>query len=405
MANFSEKLYPASYKGVPFSVTDASLTVGRRSQVFEYPQRDEPYVEDLGRAARTITLTAVFAGPDYVTAASRLIEAVEDGDPGILVHPFLGRMWVMPTTSSRVIFSARELGYSTIDLTFTESGAYEFPTTAADTGALTLEASETVKKTAREAFASEFSLEGRQDFIRDAVKEHLSAFFDLDDYKEAARLFNNAEAMAKTAAGAVDAVTSDAESFASAISSAFSFSAVDHVVDDWRRVSRILTRLAESAGLHKTFDTGLAPQADAADYTELSSVVQDLARQTVLAEAIAATASVGGTEDTAAGGIAYEDYIEIRDGVLEAIDREELTAGDDTFIALEDARAAVADDLTTRAEDAARLVTITPAEVSPALVIAYDFYGDASRESEIIARNSIRHGGFVPSEPLKVLSR
>jgi prophage DNA circulation protein len=40
----------------------------------------------------------------------------------------------------------------------------------------------------------------------------------------------------------------------------------------------------------------------------------------------------------------------------------------------------------------------------PALVLAYDYYGDASRDSEIIERNNVKHGGFVPSEPLKMLN-
>jgi len=44
-------------------------------------------------------------------------------------------------------------------------------------------------------------------------------------------------------------------------------------------------------------------------------------------------------------------------------------------------------------------------EVEPALVLAYDFYEDPDREAEIIARNNIRHGGFVPAKDLNLLSR
>ena len=69
------------------------------------------------------------------------------------------------------------------------------------------------------------------------------------------------------------------------------------------------------------------------------------------------------------------------------------------------ARAAVWRDLTTRARENARLTTLTPTEVSPALVLAYDYYEDASREADIVARNGIRHPGFVPVEPLRVITR
>ena len=47
-----EDLRPASFRGVSFQVDVASLSAGRRVQVHEYPQRDQPWVEDLGRATR-----------------------------------------------------------------------------------------------------------------------------------------------------------------------------------------------------------------------------------------------------------------------------------------------------------------------------------------------------------------
>ena len=60
--------------------------------------------------------------------------------------------------------------------------------------------------------------------------------------------------------------------------------------------------------------------------------------------------------------------------------------------------------MTTYAEQHVRLVTFTPPEVVPAVVLAYDYYGDASSEAEIVEKNGIRHGGFVPSRPLKMMS-
>ena len=130
--------------------------------------------------------------------------------------------------------------------------------------------------------------------------------------------------------------------------------------------------------------------------------MQALARSAVLAEAISASANVGGSE----GGISYEDMISIRDEVLGAIDAEMLKCeDDDVYLALEESRASVYDDMTSRAQDEARLITVTPPEVMPALVVAYDFYEDASRDQEIIDRNGVRHGGFVPAKELLLLSR
>ena len=71
--------------------------------------------------------------------------------------------------------------------------------------------------------------------------------------------------------------------------------------------------------------------------------------------------------------------------------------------ALEQARSAVWVDVTSRAENCVRQVNFTPPEVMPALVLAYDYYGDAAREAEIAVRNNARHAVFVPAVPLKLL--
>ena len=60
------ELRRASFRGVPFEVTSSDFKVGRRTQTFEYPQRDTPFTEDLGRSKRTITLTAYVIGAAYV---------------------------------------------------------------------------------------------------------------------------------------------------------------------------------------------------------------------------------------------------------------------------------------------------------------------------------------------------
>ena len=67
MSAWRERLLSASFRGVEFGVTKASDDVGRRTVRHDYPQRDDPYVEDLGRAPRVISLTGFVLGEDYMT--------------------------------------------------------------------------------------------------------------------------------------------------------------------------------------------------------------------------------------------------------------------------------------------------------------------------------------------------
>ncbi|TNY06237.1 DNA circularization protein, partial [Escherichia coli] len=47
-----DDLRPASFRGVGFFVASDQGEYGRRGPVHEYPNRDNPYFEDLGEKAR-----------------------------------------------------------------------------------------------------------------------------------------------------------------------------------------------------------------------------------------------------------------------------------------------------------------------------------------------------------------
>lgn len=93
MTSWKDNLRPASFRGVPFQVDDEG-TFGRRVQVHEYPNRDKPYTEDLGRAARRFTINAYLVGDDFFEVRDRLIVAIDTPGPGTLVHPYYGEIAV-----------------------------------------------------------------------------------------------------------------------------------------------------------------------------------------------------------------------------------------------------------------------------------------------------------------------
>src|SRR5215472_7728816 len=52
-----KKLRTASFKGAPFFVDQQGQSSGRRTVTHEYPKRDIPYAEDMGRAAYRYQMT------------------------------------------------------------------------------------------------------------------------------------------------------------------------------------------------------------------------------------------------------------------------------------------------------------------------------------------------------------
>ncbi len=143
---FQSNLRPASFRGISFDVSRTILKVGRRVQVFEYPQRDMPFVEDLGRSARTVTVTAITSGSDYIGRMKRIISACEKAGSGRYVDPWLGTMTVTPKTMSSPIFDSIRI--ATITLEFVESGEYRFPNSLIDTGSLCKAAAEKLNASA-----------------------------------------------------------------------------------------------------------------------------------------------------------------------------------------------------------------------------------------------------------------
>src|SRR5688572_26751846 len=85
----------ASFRGVGFLIDSVDSQFGRHVVTHEYPQRDIPFSEDLGRKARRFSMTAYLVGGDYMLARDVLIAACELPGSGLLVHPYQGELQVV----------------------------------------------------------------------------------------------------------------------------------------------------------------------------------------------------------------------------------------------------------------------------------------------------------------------
>jgi prophage DNA circulation protein len=122
-----KNIRPASFRGVPFGVLDASDQRGRATVIHEFPLRDKVFVEDMGRARRTISLTAFVVGPGFEARRDALIAALEKPGPGTLVHPWLGTFQASLLAPATIDQSAQAVGYVAFGLQFVEDMAPEAP--------------------------------------------------------------------------------------------------------------------------------------------------------------------------------------------------------------------------------------------------------------------------------------
>lgn len=159
------RLKQASFRGVFFQMESHEFETGRRTVKNEYPERDQPFIDDLGRKSREFTLSAFVSGRFVQEERDKLIDACEEKGSGLLIHPYYGTKEVS-CTGCRVSESALETGIIYLELSFVESG--EPPTIKLDLSFFQKLASHELIKTAADFLSNSYSsFSDSTDFLDD----------------------------------------------------------------------------------------------------------------------------------------------------------------------------------------------------------------------------------------------
>lgn len=123
--SWRDKLQTASFRGVKFGVSGSDVTGGRRSILFEFPARDIPYTQDLGKKAKTFSVTGFVVGSDYLGKRDNLINALDKKGSGELVHPYYGKLTVQAGEYT-IRESADGGGFAEFTMAFSQSEKIQF---------------------------------------------------------------------------------------------------------------------------------------------------------------------------------------------------------------------------------------------------------------------------------------
>lgn len=139
-----DDLLPAHFDGRPFHVESGSRESGNRIVVHEFPKKNDPYSESMGKRAIAFAVRGyciVYPNDsgqelyqrDYRRARDRLMERLEDGTPGVLQLPTFKPMKVK-CQRYRMTEEDKLGGYVVFDMQFVEAGVQPFmPNTDAET--------------------------------------------------------------------------------------------------------------------------------------------------------------------------------------------------------------------------------------------------------------------------------
>ncbi|RFB73819.1 MULTISPECIES: DNA circularization N-terminal domain-containing protein [unclassified Herbaspirillum] len=411
MSDWRKRLQPASFRGVPFKVDSDSSPVGRDVVVHEYPKKDKPYVEDSGRKTRVFRFPAFVIGPDCFDQRDKLLLALDTAGSGELVHPWYGRMKVTANGDCTVSHDRREGGMVRFDLAFVEAGELGFPTVKPNNAKQVQTSAQAVRDSASTRFAAALEQVNMAKVKVNNITSSISSMYATinNNLRPLTSLFSSASGMINSIMNApqnmaamVFGTLSDLErafsSFGGSGSSiggsssavqSFAAAPVPPGADAGKLHSALVGLLQDASIYNGLLDTAQVPVIAAPD---APVGIPDLDTQ-LSQEPDGATAPI------------TSDVIDIRDGLNEAIHVVAMSASGDHYLVLTDARQAANLHLSNVARAGIRLISYSPRATTPALVLAYRLYADASRAGEIVSRNKLRHPGFVPAVPLEVASK
>lgn len=372
----------ASFRGVSFFVESSEYAGGRRTVTHEYPQRDDPFIEDMGRKSRAFPVEGYILGTDYISARNALITALEKPGPGELVHPYHGKRSCV-VTSFRIRESSAEGGVARFSIEFEETPAQPIePTAVADAPAAVVTSAGISRAAVITEFIARYS-PGR--FMTDIANSVRSATLAVNNVVSTVQMETQKLALLKRSIERLlDSVVSLVNEPADLVSELTNF--FDGIED------RVLLLAAY------VYNPGVPPPETTPDRIEEFTnfdAVQRLIQRLAVVRAIELI--VDETFDS------YDSALAARDSLTDLLDEQAEIAADDTYPTLLQLRA----DLTKAVPDQSlpRLLSHTPPYSVPSLVLAHRLYGNLDLEADLIARNHVRHPGAVPGgRELEILS-
>jgi prophage DNA circulation protein len=400
-----QDLQPASYRGVPFFVESTSTSGGRKTATKVFVNSDLQVVEDLGKRQRDFTVSGIVAARrnnsgevvrTYQEVRDALLVALEKGGPGILVHPFYGRLENVVVLNFSLTEDTSKLGDSPLEVHFAISNADGLPQPTESVLGSVVSGSEALSAAAGAAIAGNFSVTQKFTGNFSAAVEKVSDFADavrraatttaadeaeLDAFN---RLLGSFDGSAVSLASDPTSLGSSTVGLVASLSGLYSSKR-----DTFATLARLFSFGDGDVGIPTTTAGRIERKRNRDTYNGATQAM-------ALAGAYEAAAQIdfATTDDVDATSAALEDQYQklSASGNLDNPTREELDRLRVAANAFFDAQRVLEP----------RIVTVRVDQTSSRL-LAYRYYGSSELGDEIARLNSLRDSAIVEGE-VKVLS-
>jgi len=389
--SWKDNLRPASFRGVPFFIDTSQFTTGRRVQLHEFPDRDNPFPEDLGKVSGTFRVEGHILGDDYFDIKERLVEACEKEGPGELIHPYYGTLQVQvgPASFDEDTLDGR---IAKVTFLFYQAGDNRFPKNIDDKQVLLENGAAAALAAAKADFDENFTILGFAGFVVDTARSAVE---------------NAADAFEEATAGIVQTAEEIADL-------AFSVRNLKAEVNDLLQSPQELsTRLLDSLSLMEealgTPEGKLRAHSTLFQFvgntgTNFSTTTPSRVRQSdnedIINNFIRRSAIIKGTVQ--ASEVEYESVQAAntqREELVDLIEDQSVNAtNDDVFQTMGDLNAQLVEVLPDVDSELPNVKTVEVKNTTHSLFLAHDLFENPDAEQDIIDRNGVRHPGFILGE-------
>ena len=396
--SWRDRLQSGSFRGVAFHTQSASGQGGRNVVVHEFPAREQHYSEDMGKTAGSERLTVFLVGDDYDAARDQLIEALDKPGAGKLVHPYTGTQMIQVQSYDWTI-SSRQGGYCQFSISYVLAGKRPAPAAASTAADLTAAAT-TAEALNTETFAEQFSVDSQPEFVTESATSFLEdAFTALNSINGAiAAELNQVEDLANDIDALTGQVTDLIAQPANLINNVGAV--VTSVIGGFNSISNAFDAYNN---LQTAFGITRPVSRTAANGTATDTRARIADNQQAISRSFSAVATIALVVRMADSDASEFDSLEqarqIRDALLDQLDSQ-LEADDLTteqYDVISDLATALQRHITALEPGLLSAQSITLETSLPALVVAHQQYGDASRVDELTDRNGIENPGFLPA--------
>ena len=376
---WKEKLRKSSFRGVEFYVETSEIDGGRRIAKHEFPQKDIPFIEDLGKKAKSFPIEAYVIGIDYMDKRDSLIDVLDQEGSGLLVHPYYGEL-TLQVGDWKVKETKNEGGIAIFSITFEQTGEIKYPVTSSNNIAELNSKADALDESTAQNMNKKYktnilsSYKKAINCIKDTVKSLKNLLSPI------ASLVNMAEQVSK------DLNDIQAEAMSLARSPLTLVYNLQNAIKSIQNIPEYAKDIMKSySALNKVFSEYFSETKEPTTKAEILDKANNQSMKQLLCLTIAGAMARTAAEMKFTTYVEAEETKELIGEIIDNIISE--TDDDDVYNNAVDLKIALPKVLPPEDQDLKNIVLYQVKNTIPSIVLAYDIYGNLESEQDILDRN------------------